>query len=199
VLLSMTGIGEARVENERLSVSVELRSVNNRHLKVSLRGPDAYLSLEHDIEKIIRSRVSRGTVNVNLRIDRLQGGSGHTIQRNVLADYVSQLRTLASELHLTSPSDLASLLALPGVIVEGSSAPLEPADGEIIARTINAALDRLQEFRIREGEAMAQELSQLCDALEAGMTLVAACSRWWLKTTGPGCSRGLPKSSAAPG
>lgn len=170
----MTGIGEARVENARLAVSVELRSVNNRHLKVSLRGPEAYLSLEHEIERIVRSRVSRGTVNVNLRIDRLQGDAGYTIRRGVLTDYVAQLRTLASDLHMTAPSDLASLLALPGVVVEGSASPLSPADGEIVARALHAALDRLNEFRVREGEVMARELSQLCDVLEAGMTAVAA-------------------------
>lgn len=169
----MTGIGEARVENDRLAVSVELRSVNNRHLKVSLRGPEAYLSLEHDIEKIVRSRVSRGTINVNLRVDRLQGDAGYTVRRGVLSDYVAQLRSLASELHLSPPSDLTTLLALPGVIVEGSSSSLEPEDGEIIARAMHAALDRLHEFRVREGEAMSRELSQLCDALETSMANVA--------------------------
>jgi uncharacterized protein (TIGR00255 family) len=170
----MTGIGEARVENDRLAVSVELRSVNNRHLKVSLRGPEAYLSLEHDIEKIVRSRVSRGTINVNLRVDRLQGDAGYTIRQGVLTDYVAQLRTLASELHLAPPGDLASLLALPGVVVEGSATALTPEDGEIISTAVHAALDRLHEFRVREGDAMARELSQLCDALESSMTAVAA-------------------------
>lgn len=174
MLLSMTGIGEARVENERLAVSVELRSVNNRHLKVSLRGPDAYLSLEHDIEKIVRARVARGTVNVNLRIDRLQGDAGYTIRRSVLGDYVAQLRILASELHLEAPRELSALFALPGVVAEGSATPVSPADGEIISLAMHAALDKLHEFRVREGEAMSRELSQLCDALEAGMTSVAA-------------------------
>jgi len=159
----MTGIGEARVENDRLSVSVELRSVNNRHLKVSLRGPEAYLSLESDIE----------TINVNLRVDHLQGDAGYTIRRSVLSDYVTQLRTLATELRLSPPGDLAALLALPGVVVEGCASSLTPEDGEIIARAMHAALDRLNEFRVREGDAMARELSQLCDALEASMAAVA--------------------------
>ena len=169
----MTGIGEARVENERLSVSVELRSVNNRHLKVSLRSPDAYLSLEHELEKIVRSRVARGTVSVNLRVDRLQGGPGYTIQCDVLAAYATQLRTIASELHMAPPSELAPLLMLPGAVSEGGATALEPSDGEIIARTMHEALDRLHEFRVREGEAMTQDLTQLCDSLETGMTSIS--------------------------
>lgn len=173
MLLSMTGIGEARAENDRLAVSVELRSVNNRHLKVSLRGPDAYLSLEHEVEKLVRSRVSRGTINVNLRIDRLQGGSGYTIQRHVLSDYVAQLRAVSSDLNVSAPADLTSLLMLPGVIIEGSSAPLEPSDGAIIMQALNAGLDQLHEFRIREGAAMAHELSQLCGVLEAAIGQIA--------------------------
>jgi uncharacterized protein (TIGR00255 family) len=91
----------------------------------------------------------------------------------VLADYLAQLRTLATDLHLAAPSELASLLALPGVVVEGNAAALEPADGEIISGAIHAALDRLHEFRVREGEAMARELAQLCDALETSMAAVA--------------------------
>lgn len=170
----MTGIGEARVESDRLSVCVELRSVNNRHLKVSLRGPEAYLSLEHEVETLIRSRISRGTITVQLRVDRLEGDAGYTLQLGVMRDYVRQLRAIASELHLPPLGDIAPLLTLPGVVVEGSAARLEPADGALIQQALSAALDRLQEFRAREGEAMAQELSQLCAALEASLAAIRA-------------------------
>src|SRR4051794_3060979 len=70
VLQSMTGYGEARQQSDRLSVSIELRAVNNRHLKVTLRASDPYHLLEPEFEKVIRRTVKRGTLQVHMRCER---------------------------------------------------------------------------------------------------------------------------------
>ena len=57
MLLSMTGFGEARTQADRVAVGVEVRAVNNRHLKVTVRGSDPYPMLEAELEKIIRRYV----------------------------------------------------------------------------------------------------------------------------------------------
>ena len=54
MLLSMTGFGEARLQDERWSVGVEVRTVNNRHLKLTLRASEPYNLLESEFEKVIR-------------------------------------------------------------------------------------------------------------------------------------------------
>ncbi len=46
MLLSMTGIGEARLQNDQMTVLVEVRSVNNRHLKLTIRSGERYAALE---------------------------------------------------------------------------------------------------------------------------------------------------------
>jgi uncharacterized protein (TIGR00255 family) len=173
MLLSMTGIGEARVDTDTLSVAVELRSVNNRHLKVSVRGPEAYLSLEHEVEKLIRSRIARGTVTVQLRITREAGGAAYALSPSTLREYVRQLRDVHSELGLPPVSDVSPLLALPGVLVESNAALLDQSDWPVVSQTLNAALDRLHEFRVREGEAMARDLIGLCGTLDANTAEIA--------------------------
>jgi uncharacterized protein (TIGR00255 family) len=169
----MTGIGEARVDQERLSVSVELRSVNNRHLKVSVRGPEAYLALEHETEKLVRGRVARGTVGVHLRVDRHDTHSAYTIDHSVLQEYWAHVRRVADEMHLPPPSDLSALLPLPGVIVESNAALLHPSEWPVVQQALNAAIDRLNEFRVREGASMAAELSQLCGQIESAAEQIA--------------------------
>ena len=52
MLLSMTGYGEARYQSDQLSLSIELRALNNRYLKVSLRAADPYHLLEAEFEKV---------------------------------------------------------------------------------------------------------------------------------------------------
>ena len=70
MLLSMTGYGAARSETDALNVSVEIRTVNNRYLKISTRCPDAYSSLEGRIEKVVKAAIKRGTVQLHIRVDR---------------------------------------------------------------------------------------------------------------------------------
>src|SRR6516162_1128102 len=70
VLLSMTGYGEARYTSEPVKVTIELRALNNRYLKVSLRATEPYHLLEPEFEKVIRRSVRRGTLQVHLRLER---------------------------------------------------------------------------------------------------------------------------------
>ena len=166
MLLSMTGIGGGRADGEHLSVSVELRSVNNRHLKISIRGPDAYLALEQQLEKLIRSRITRGSVQVQLRVERHDGQSAYSIDQGVLCAYLAELQQVADAVHLPAPSDMAAVLALPGVVAESGRTALEESDWPIVQTALNQALDRLTDFRRQEGRAMADEFDSLCGVIE---------------------------------
>src|SRR5437879_12694936 len=85
VLLSMTGYGEARCQGDQLSLSVELRALNNRYLKVSLRAPDPYHLLEAEFEKVIRKTVKRGTIQVHLRCEHQAAADDFRINPIALA------------------------------------------------------------------------------------------------------------------
>ncbi|MFG0294818.1 MAG: YicC/YloC family endoribonuclease, partial [Maioricimonas sp. JB045] len=166
MLLSMTGFGEGSSANERLAVSVEVRSVNNRHLKITTRCPDSYLTLESEVEKIVRRSITRGTVTVHVRIDRLAGQSPYTLDVDAVSQYWTELRQAADRLHLAPPADLSPLLALPGVVSEDSSRSLTPEDGQLVHNALETALTALGEFRVREGQAMRDELEQQCLTIE---------------------------------
>jgi uncharacterized protein (TIGR00255 family) len=166
VLLSMTGFGDGSGGNDRLHVAVEVRSVNNKHLKISVRAPEAYLALENDIEKLVRGRLGRGTVTVSVRVDRIDGQDEYAFNPKVLRSYSQQLRRLGDDLHLPAPADLSALLPLPGVIVESESPLLGPEDWPVVESAVSLALDKLDAFRATEGAAMAGDMATLCDALE---------------------------------
>ena len=173
MLLSMTGFGEARRQNDRLAITAELKSVNNKHLKVSIRTPDAYLSLDHELEKLVRGTISRGSVYVNLYADRLDRTHDQGIDVPLLQQYWEQIAIAAADLKARPPADLGPLLALPGVVVESRHHLVEDEDWPLIAETMQAALESLQGFRIHEGESMGAELLQLCSAIDAGVDRVA--------------------------
>lgn len=173
MLLSMTGFGQSRRQNERLAISVEARSVNNKHLKVSVRCPDSYLTLEHDIEKLVRQRIARGTVYINLYADRLDRAHDQGLDGEVLKHYWIQVLSIAKELGAAPPSEVSALLPLPGVVVESRHHLIEEDDWPLIEAACEEALNAFQAFRVHEGSAMARELTSLTDAIETHVVTIA--------------------------
>jgi uncharacterized protein (TIGR00255 family) len=175
VLLSMTGYGEAAYQSDALNIAIELRSLNNRYLKVSLRATEPYHLLEPEFEKVIRKTVRRGTVQVHLSLQRQYAPQDFQINATALRSYVAQLRGLADELGLRDRGDLllTQALALPGVVAEAGATALKlEHEWPVIERVLQEALERLQVMRQEEGRAMAQELLQLRDAIAAQLASI---------------------------
>src|SRR6516162_7786191 len=120
----MTGYGEADYQSDALTLAIELRALNNRYLKVSVRAPEPYYLLEPEFEKVIRKVVKRGTIQVHLRCQRQFSPQDFQINAVALQSYVRQLRELASTLGLTDNGQtlLSQALALPGVVPEPAAA-----------------------------------------------------------------------------
>lgn len=162
----MTGYGEARYQGEQLSLSVELRALNNRYLKVSLRAPDPYHLLEAEFEKLIRRNVKRGTIQVHLRCDRQSAASDFRLNAVALTSYLKQIGEVSKQLGLADngQSLLGQVLMLPGVVPEAAGRTHQLHDDwPVIEKALQQAIDQLQTMRKDEGNAMAQELLHLRD------------------------------------
>jgi len=165
----MTGFGEARGEDSAGAVVVEIRSVNNRHLKISTRISDPYGAMEPELEQLVRGRVRRGTVQVSARIERPRRAEDYRLNLVALTSYREQLQQIAAE-----PIDPASLLVLPGVVEElKQAAPDVAEEWPSIARVVVAALDNFDASRTREGAAMAVELRTLAEGVRAELGRIA--------------------------
>ena len=157
MLLSMTGFGSGTADAAGFAVGVEVRAVNNRHLKVSVRGSDPYPLIESEIEKVVRRHVKRGTVHVQIRVQRPIRVGGAELNTAVLKAYLDQLDAVATKdrhFHL-----YAGVLGLPGVAPEpgGSSGPPED-EWPVVEKTLEVALAKLNSARKDEGRVMANEL-----------------------------------------
>lgn len=175
MLLSMTGYGEARCQSEQLSLSVELRALNNRYLKVSLRAPDPYHLLEAEFEKTIRKTVKRGTIQVHLRCEHQATAQDFRINPVALSSYVQQIRDVSKQIGMTDQGQMlmAQILMLPGVVPEAGSRTYQLHDDwPIIEKVLQEALTQLQAMRKDEGGAMGQELLSHRDTIARHLDLI---------------------------
>jgi uncharacterized protein (TIGR00255 family) len=170
----MTGFGDARqLEGEHL-ISAEVRTVNNRYLKINLRVPDAFASIESRIEKLLRDAVARGTVSLTLRVDLAGRASRYRIDHDVVVAYYEQMGSLSDELNLPPSKDIGYLLQLPGVISEHNAEEIDAdAQWPLIEHVVEEALSRLNAFRVREGESMRRELSTHCGLVRDQLQVVS--------------------------
>jgi uncharacterized protein (TIGR00255 family) len=169
--LSMTGCGEGVATDGPSVCRVELRSVNNRFFKLSLRAREGFGVLEGQIEAAIRRRVRRGAVQVTLDVGGPAVPSARSLDSDQLGSYLDQLQAFCSGRDLPAPRTMDALLALPGVLVE--SQPTVDAVQQawpLVARAVEEAVERLDRMRRAEGDAMARDMLATCGEIA---TLVA--------------------------
>jgi uncharacterized protein (TIGR00255 family) len=159
VLLSMTGHGEALCQQDGVTLAVEVRTINSRYFKLTLRAGEGCASLESRMEAVVRQQVRRGTVQVSLRLDRESTADEYKLNIPVLASYRKQLEKLYDQLHVSDTIHLESLLGLPGVVNERTLRQVDAErDWPLIERGLKEALTGLTQMRTDEGRAMAADL-----------------------------------------
>lgn len=177
MIRSMTGYGRAEVSGPRLTATVECRSVNHRHLDITLKLPRALVVHEPDARRLVQAVVQRGRVDVSATLTPVGGGALGTLSVNTAQarEYEAAARALADELQLTATLRIEWLLAQPGVLTRDAEPAVAPEEGwTLVAEALEAALADLAARREAEGKALAQELGALHETLEAEMAQVAA-------------------------
>src|SRR5262249_55021649 len=163
----MTGYGEARHQSDNLSVTVELRAVNNRHLKLVVRATEPYNLFEPEVEKTLRKSIRRGTIQVHIRCDRQALATDYRLNLVALGSYVNQIRKLAEDAALdasVTEGMMARAVALPGVAPEPGMAEIDTEhEWPLLERVLEDAVTNLQSMRREEGSRMAKELLAMCD------------------------------------
>jgi uncharacterized protein (TIGR00255 family) len=162
----MTGFGDASEELNGAQFTVELRSLNNRYFKASIRLPEEFASLEAELETKLRQRVNRGSITVQVRVRQAGAAAAQRVNDEALLTYLEHLETLHKRVAKEYGDDkltinLTELLALPGVLQsdQDSQARLDAAR-PMLLRLLDRACDRLDAMRLTEGKALATDLAR---------------------------------------
>ena len=168
MIRSMTGYGSAKGSCQGLSISVELRSVNNRYLDCSVRLPRGFLFAEDAVKSKVQRHISRGKVDVFIGIDST-GTDAVLVKVNeqLAAGYVGAIRKLSDTFGLENNLTALSLGRMPDVLtVEKQDADAETVTAAI-AEITEQALLVYDEMRIREGGKLHDDISGRLDTIEA--------------------------------
>lgn len=174
MIRSMTGFGSSVAEFDGGSLAVEARSVNSRHFRLDLRLPEGAEAWEPELRGLVRERLERGRVVLEIRLERGDAGPPPLeLDRERVEACLRAFETLREEYALPGQPDLALLVSAAGGVLRERP----PASGELVPLPVvreacGRALDELVEMRVREGERLAGDLEEKVGSLRTRLERV---------------------------
>lgn len=169
----MTGYGRAEETFNGCTITVELRSVNNRYLDCNVRIPRLYLFAEDRIKTRVQNTISRGKVDVFVTLDSAGAEKVQvSVNRPVADGYYAALRQLAEDYGLSNDISVSLLSRFPEVLL----AEKAEEDVEQMAKDICSVLDQalidFDQMRTREGDRLREDILSRAAAIEEKVSLV---------------------------
>ena len=175
---SMTGFGEAEADAGDVRLRIEIRTVNQRHLKFQFRTPPGHDRCQRAIERALRAHFARGQVTVTLTVERaarVGGSSGVRFDTGRAREVAAGLRALRNELGLEGEVDLGLLARCRGILEEEDLAATDPdLPEDTLSEVAMVAALRTVAAREEEGGCLKADLEARLDAMEAEIAHVEA-------------------------
>ena len=158
LIKSMTGYGVGRVKEKNGACLVEIKSLNNKYCDINIKNNFQSLEIEQKIERLIKDRVSRGKVNILIKIEDY----GLTEEKIVLNEDVADscyktLKTLKEKYKIKDEISIDSMLRFKDIfkiVKEEEAAKI----GTLIKGALNIALDSLLKMREKEGKVLIADI-----------------------------------------
>ena len=172
---SMTGYGEASQNIHGARITVQIRSVNHRHLDLQVRTPREYMSFEEEIRKLLREKIARG--RIDLFVNRyVAKGQARKLEMDeaLIGQFLSGVAQLKKKYKLGGEVDVALVSNIPDVFHVRELEIDSKGERQAVLKALNGALKKLERSREREGihlrtdmEAQIGHLREIAAALES--------------------------------
>ena len=162
---SMTGYGASHAAGTRVRAEVEIRSVNGRTLKISVRAPALLAPRESELEALVRKVVRRGSLVIYVRLQFVRSEDLVRIRPEVVEGFAKAVQRLRKQGLVEGPLTVEALASVPGALEGGAEDPLRPADWRVVAQALVEALEALDTMRQREARHLVRDLRKIVERM----------------------------------
>jgi len=174
MICSMTGYGTAAGSSGKLAVTVEIKSVNNRFLDVSVRLPRQYSFAEEALKSLVQQKLVRGKVDVFVNIDASKDDSVVVrLNEPVLRAYLGAVREMREQFGIPDDAGTTAFSRMPDVFITEKVPVDADAFSKDLLETAQQALEVISRMRANEGTRLASDLLIKLDELETARQQVA--------------------------
>lgn len=164
---SMTGYGKGEYNDGVRKFSFEIKTVNNRYNDIVIKGPKSVRFMHDDINKAIKSRISRGRIDVYIEMEYIKDSAVEVSPNLDLAiQYKNAIDKIAEACELDQSISIDSLVKFQDVLVLNENSISEEEVRTCGMLALNSALDKLVEMREKEGQELKNDILTGVDSLE---------------------------------
>ena len=166
MITSMTGYGKGSLENDKLIVDVDVKSVNNRFLDLSIKLPSFLSGREYELRELVKNKIGRGKVLLNLQVklkkdDQVLG----EVDKDRLKAFLNQIKEIKKTAKITEKIQLAHLLENRPVFIADTGS-FGDEEFAFIKAAVNQALDNMIIMKKNEGRELSKDLSARLKLIE---------------------------------
>lgn len=159
MIRSMTGFGDASIELDGVHYFLEVKSLNNKYFKATIRLPEELQGLEPLLESALRRRLVRGTITLMGKASGLSASAAFEINHEALGRYIEQLEKTPQVREGRVGVEIGPLLSLPGVLVPPTDEEERLKKGRsAFEKLVVEACDHVLSMRQREGMLLVEDL-----------------------------------------
>ncbi len=158
MIKSMTGFGAADLDNDRLSVHVEIKTLNSKYSDANLKLPSIFSSKEIEARNMLTQGLSRGKVNMLVTYSSKASISQLKVNQGIVKEYYDEFKSAANYVGAPEKDIFRMVMLLPDVYHNESDASVIEEDWELVKGAIAQAIEGCNKFREQEGAATEKEL-----------------------------------------
>lgn len=158
----MTGFARVRRSVPQGEIVLSVKSVNHRALDLHFHMPPELDGCETALRAAVKGRVARGHLQIHVLFTRTAPEAGSYLNRPLMEAYLGAFRQAVEEFKLEGAPDLNSAFRLPGMFRAEAETDIEAGVEGALVDLMAEALDALNAFREREGQAVAAEMLERC-------------------------------------
>ncbi len=167
---SMTGYGYAEYQDDKIHLSIEIKSYNNRYLDIVINQPAFLNGLEPELRKYISSNAERGRVEVYLRVRELEEDVVFYIDKAAAKSYADALKGLTDAAGLDEKISLSHLLSFEGVLKSEKNRDLDEYFAKIMP-LMKSCMSQWEDSRIKEGAETEGNIKSHLDVIYKALTV----------------------------
>ena len=167
MIQSMTGYGKDDVHYNGKKIHVEVKSLNSKSMDLSTRIAPLYREKEMELRQLLSKSLERGKVDFTLWVEKDETSAAGTINAEVVANYVGQIRQICKAQSLPEPENVWEVvLRMPEAVQVNTAEELTDEEWQIVLSAVNEAIAGLVAFRKQEGEALYKKFTEKVDNIE---------------------------------
>ena len=167
MIQSMTGYGKADVHYNGKKIHVEVKSLNSKSMDLSTRIAPLYREKEMELRQLLSKSLERGKVDFTLWVEKDETSAAGTINAEVVANYVAQIRQICKAQSLPEPENVWEVvLRMPEAVQVNTAEELTDEEWQVVLSAVNEAIAGLVAFRKQEGEALYKKFTEKVDNIE---------------------------------